>query len=444
MRYCASRSLTPVIIAGVLAILPWKAAHAVPSFARQTGLECNACHTAYPELNAFGREFKLHGYTEGGADKWYPAVAAMIQSGFTHTAKKQSPAPSDGFNENNNVAVSQASLFYGGKIYGKLGAFSQLTYSGVDNTVSIDNTDIRYADQATIAGQEAEYGITLNNNPTVEDPWNTLPAWGYPFASSDFLPGPAASVLLDGGLGTQVGGLGGYVHWNDMVYLQVAGYRTLSTYTQRSLGVNPAGEDQVDGVAPYWRLAVEHSFGDHYINVGTFGLAASTFPGRNHSKGTDDRVDVGLDAQYQYNADAHDVGVYFRWIHESADYNASQPLGNASNSSDSLDDIKLTASYLYDKTYGADLGFHSITGGADATKYGTQTGSPDTESLTFQADWLPFNKDGGPSTWKWFNPKFVLQYTKYFQFDGRTDNIDGNGRNAGDNDTFYALMWAPL
>src|SRR5580698_4719207 len=37
-------------------------AHAVPSFARQTGLSCNVCHSDPPELTAFGRNFKLKGY----------------------------------------------------------------------------------------------------------------------------------------------------------------------------------------------------------------------------------------------------------------------------------------------------------------------------------------------------------------------------------------------
>src|ERR1700745_3810662 len=35
---------------------------AVPSYARQTGLACNACHYNPPELNAAGRAFKLMGY----------------------------------------------------------------------------------------------------------------------------------------------------------------------------------------------------------------------------------------------------------------------------------------------------------------------------------------------------------------------------------------------
>ncbi len=40
-------------------------ANAVPSFARQTGMDCVACHTSFPELTPFGREFKLNGYTLG-------------------------------------------------------------------------------------------------------------------------------------------------------------------------------------------------------------------------------------------------------------------------------------------------------------------------------------------------------------------------------------------
>ena len=36
---------------------------AVPSYSRQTGLACSSCYYAPPELNAFGRKFKLEGYT---------------------------------------------------------------------------------------------------------------------------------------------------------------------------------------------------------------------------------------------------------------------------------------------------------------------------------------------------------------------------------------------
>ncbi len=37
-------------------------AHAVPAFARQEGVKCTACHNAWPQLNARGRQFKENGY----------------------------------------------------------------------------------------------------------------------------------------------------------------------------------------------------------------------------------------------------------------------------------------------------------------------------------------------------------------------------------------------
>src|ERR1700687_323370 len=46
-----------------IAIFFVQSAYAVPSYSRQTGLPCASCHYAPPELNAFGRKFKLEGYT---------------------------------------------------------------------------------------------------------------------------------------------------------------------------------------------------------------------------------------------------------------------------------------------------------------------------------------------------------------------------------------------
>ncbi len=44
-------------------------AEAVPSFARKHELNCSACHNAYPQLNATGREFKEAGYRFRNAEE---------------------------------------------------------------------------------------------------------------------------------------------------------------------------------------------------------------------------------------------------------------------------------------------------------------------------------------------------------------------------------------
>ena len=67
-------------------------ANAVPSMARQTGYACSRCHTVFPELTAFGRQFKLGAYTMS-SDKWDARtlierlpVAAALQISQTNTS----------------------------------------------------------------------------------------------------------------------------------------------------------------------------------------------------------------------------------------------------------------------------------------------------------------------------------------------------------------------
>ena len=68
-------------------------AEALPSYARQTGQPCAACHTAFPELTPFGRRFKIGGYTLGGGDWKGPPIAAMYMAGFTHTQSHRMRRP---------------------------------------------------------------------------------------------------------------------------------------------------------------------------------------------------------------------------------------------------------------------------------------------------------------------------------------------------------------
>src|SRR5712692_5549394 len=53
-----------IVVPRVAIVLDLPEARAVPSFARQTGMPCDACHSGgfYPELNNFGRMFKMNGY----------------------------------------------------------------------------------------------------------------------------------------------------------------------------------------------------------------------------------------------------------------------------------------------------------------------------------------------------------------------------------------------
>jgi hypothetical protein len=68
MSVCkGARWLASALVAGAAWFGAMTSADAIPVFARQTGHNCQACHISYPELTAYGREFKLNGYTFGVA-----------------------------------------------------------------------------------------------------------------------------------------------------------------------------------------------------------------------------------------------------------------------------------------------------------------------------------------------------------------------------------------
>jgi hypothetical protein len=127
-------------------------ADALPSFAQQTGKPCSQCHSVSfgPALTAYGRQFKLNGYVWGDAKQVIPPVALMVQGGFTHTSKDQVDQPAPHFATNDNLSVDQVSLFYGGRFTEHVGALIQMTYSGESRTTHWDNTDIRFANAASL------------------------------------------------------------------------------------------------------------------------------------------------------------------------------------------------------------------------------------------------------------------------------------------------------
>jgi hypothetical protein len=430
-------------------VLAGSSAHALPSYARQTGQGCPACHTNFPELTPFGREFKLRGYTMGGGDSPFP-IAAMAQGAFTNTQKSQPGGAAPHFGPNDNFSLEAASLFYGGKIVDDIGAFVQATYSDTERTLAWDNVDIRYANSTTIGDRDLVYGITLNNNPTVEDIYNSTPAFGFPYVSASLAPTPAAATVLEGGLAQQVGGVGVYAMFDDTYYGLVSLYKTLPKHAQRHFGVDPTGEPEIDGVAPYWRFAVQQQWQDHLLSAGTFGLFADTFPGRERRAGTDSFVDTGLDAQYQFTRDPNVVTAQASWIHESQFLPASQALGLSEHRSNDLDSVKLAASYVYshdDASYGFTASRFWLNGSTDAGLYGQEdvtgsaNGSPDSRGWIFELDYMPFINRSPIKVWPWTQIKLSLQYTLYDKFNGASRNYDGAGRDASDNNTLMLSAW---
>src|SRR6201993_3167372 len=140
------------------------AALAVPSFARQTGMACEACHTVFPELTHFGRVFKANGYILSNVKQVQDvtgkkeellslgqnvplSIMAQVSYSEMKTGVPDLSAAAPGVAQNGTAGFpQQLSLFYAGKIAPNFGAFFQITYANDSGTMGIDNTDLRFAD----------------------------------------------------------------------------------------------------------------------------------------------------------------------------------------------------------------------------------------------------------------------------------------------------------
>ncbi len=420
---------------------------AIPSFARQTGLSCSACHTVFPELTSFGRQFKLNGYnmtniktivqkessSNGKSSRdvlkllHIPQISLGFNTGFTRLAKN---IPGT---QNNNVEFPQSvSLYYGGIIAPHLGSFIQLSMEDDEGTFGIDMLDIRYANTTRIGKTPLLYGLTLNNGPMMEDVWNTASPWSYPYSASGVAPAPSAGTIVEGGLmGTL--GAGTYGLFGNTLYLGFSVYRTAPFGT-----VFPPDNSSVmtiKGLSPYWRVAIQHQWTKSYLEVGTFGLSTRLYP-IGVSGATDNYADFGFDLQYEHSFAKCQFTLHSSYVAEKQELNASSQAGDSQFLTDKINSFKTDASIYIRKGYKFTLGYFNYNGNSDNIIYapasvsGSRMGLPNSSGLMTQIDFLP-----------WENTKISLIYTAYNKFNGATDNYDGFDRNAGDNNSIYLQLW---
>jgi hypothetical protein len=208
-------------------------------------------------------------------------------------------------------------------------------------------------------------------------------------------------------------GVGGYLMLSHSIYVDVAGYHTLDTSFQKAMGIGVQDETQIPGIAPYWRVAYTKAVGNQTFEVGLSGLHADTYPNRDNSAGEDHIDDLGADAQYQTSFGKSDVTALFTVYREGQHWRASHQLGNTTNRFDHLWSTKVAVDYLYGKTYGAAAGYFVLDGSHDPLLYpDTPNGSPLSDGVVFQINYLPFNKAGGPSFWPRSNVKLSVQYDR--------------------------------
>ena len=469
-----------------LAVLFSQDAQALPAFARQTGQNCVSCHAGgqFPELTPYGRMFKLTGYTMGARALPLAVMGVIGDAKVANTSK--SDDPSSDFQKNGQPVLSTASLFIAGKVTDNIGLFSQITY---DNYASqdangnfhghsgADNVDLRYADRFIDAKSDFIYGLSLNNNPSVTDVWNTAAAWmqyvpvsgltSHQFADAN-TPFPSFDAHS-----TSLAGFNAYAFWNKTYYGELGFYGTAKGIARpMSWGTPTAGLQYLKGFNnPYWRLAYTRELGANNFMVGATGMVAHLYdlgsdPTDPNNLGS--FRNIGVDAQYQYLLDPHTVTVQVAFMREKQNYSANAIVASpyflangttqvaAPNSSDTDNVFRLKGSYVYQAKYGGSLSFFNKTGttntlnqtsGYDSSGQitsadpnntgimslrvnGNLSGNPGTRGMTYEAFWTPVQ-----------NVRVGLQYTAYSKFNGASSNYDGFGRNASDNNTLYGYVW---
>ena len=435
------RAVAPAALYAALAKLHTN----VPAFSRQTGLACSSCHYQFPQLTPFGRLFKLNGYTLTGLQTIgqpgdsagkeslklspIPQFAAMLVSSFTRT-RQALPGT-----QNGTVAFPQQfSVFVAGAVTPKVGVFSQFTYTARGGSFGIDNIDLRFADHGTLADRDLLYGLTLHNNPTVQDVWNTVPAWSFPFVSSSSTLSPIASTLIDGALSQQVVGLGAYSLYDNLLYTEVTVYRAAPQGV--AMPLDSSARNAAAGTIPYWRVALQHETPSTSLMLGSFGFDAHLFPA-GVSGPRDHFGDVAIDAQAEHR---HGPAT---WIGRASVINERQQLlatrgaGGADHVSHRLSTARVSAAYLPNTRYGVTLGYFQTTGTSDTTRYapqaliGSRTGRPNTAGAIAE---VTYNA--------WQNTRIGLQYVAYTKFNGASAAYDiTGGRNASDNNTLYVHLW---
>ena len=363
----------------IVILLPFNVANALPSYARQTSMSCTACHTSFPELNSFGRQFKVNGYTLNTAstivdqgDSLKPRtrlnllnnlpLSVMVESSFTNIAKDVV-----GQQNNSGQFPQQLSLFFAGQITPHIGSFIQMTY-----------------------------------------------------ASASTAPSPAKSTLIES-LGGQVIGVGAYGLFNNLIFAE------FSTYRSAQVGFhNPpdtTNTNVIKDFIPYWRLALQHEWGKNYLELGTYGIASTQYL-TGISGALDKFVDVGVDLQYERILPFGNFSFHTSYTSETETRDLSAEVNY------NFQSFKMDGNMFFKNGMGGTIGYFNNTGSPDIANFPNGDNRPNSSGFIFQIEYLP-----------WYNTKFAAQYVSYQKFDGSSTNYNGLGRNAVDNNTIYLMAW---
>ena len=348
------------------------AAHAgLPSYARQTGLACSACHYQFLTLTPFGRKFKLNGYTltnlptleekdstNGGRLSLSPfsLLSAMVTAGVTHTR--------DALPDTQNGAAAlpqELSGFLAGRISSQVGLFSQFTYAGADGSIRHRQRGHPVRRQRQ-RGRQHRAGLwgDAQQQPLGPGSVEHDSGVGLPVHRVGCRARRGGGYAIDEGLAQNVLGLGGYAMVGNLVYGEVSVYRS----ALQGAAAPTSETGAIDGVAPYWRLAFQKEWEHRYLMIGTFGLHGSLFPDVLRGP-TNTYTDMGADAQFETAAGKREPGRPRLVDRGAPDAGCGRRPGRRRNVKNTLQVVRMNASYYPQQWLGVTGGYFDTWGTSD-------------------------------------------------------------------------------
>ncbi len=396
-----------------MAVFAPKASFAIPAFARQTGLACDVCHTVFPHLTPFGREFKLHGYTydysslikmvrqaakeraaeQGGMPNLMinkiPMVSVRIAGMWSQQDGGSTVVPSGhptagqgafsypaGYGHSSFELVRGDSLYIAGEITPNIGAWVEIGgWNDNGGSASLAGYNVIFnGGDHTVDNKNFTYGLSFENMVGFDDVGQAGPGnWGMTdlqnvLSTHNTLFDPFGGTIVEGGEAYAMignftsGGIYGNIGLYDPSPSTNEGAGTGANDTAGGVPGSGAwnGAKNADGYADieFW-LPGYHNI---YSMIGAFGylgderMNCSGDAGCTGNPNYDDHTeDYGIEFQGQYigNKNLFEVFGEYQQQHDNHFYGTDAWTGNVfTGSSVNRTGFAVKADYYYNRTYG--------------------------------------------------------------------------------------------
>ncbi len=390
-------------------------AYAIPSFTRQTGFSCDECHTVYPNLTPFGREFKMHGYTmsvskavKSSSDATttplmnlnkVPMLSVRIVSLWSNQAGGNNGIVPRGITTGGQGFVSfpagyndketfnllgDSSIYIAGKISPYLGTFME--FSGIDDEgggLGLGMLDtVLVAPDASVGGKSVVYGVRGVDAVFTGDPSNVLGTWGLTsqlmgMSTHNTLFDPNRAMVEGGELYGMWGGFNGGGLFGTVGFYHPTGSQTAGSFVQGNLAgmsgtpgtLNTSTVDEAVRLA-YYLPALGNLYAEAGASAyfGKEGMLAPSTASISNPFYTDTYYNYAIDAQVQYIGDKNLAELFAIYQSQNDSKFYGQDLYSninygASGTSVQRNGLAVTADYYYERTYGAYVKFLTQSSG---------------------------------------------------------------------------------